>query len=103
MSINYTPSFKYGDKIKIIVDHNNKPLKNPIYGYVVSVLECEKCPDNGCFVETGMKKDGYAYLIQTSWSGGMLWYTDAALKRAGGKNELNNWKDRLIKYQASHP
>jgi hypothetical protein len=96
------PSFKYGDKIKLIKDHNNKPLTRPKYGYVVCVIECEKSPD-GIFVEYGMKKDGYAYLIQTSWSGGALWYSEAAFKPAAGKNELNAWKDKIDRWNASHP
>ncbi len=87
------------DKIRLILDHTGNTLKNPKYGYITNIIDCSKVED-GVFCENGMKKEGVAYLIQTSWSSGMLWYSDAAFIHAGGKHELNQWKDQLAKYHA---
>ena len=84
-------------KIKLLVDHNNKKLRNPKYGYIVGINDAEKVPD-GVFVETGMVTTGKVYLIQTSWSGGMLWWTSGAFKVAGGVNQLNDWQQSWAKY-----
>jgi hypothetical protein len=83
-------------KIKLLVDHNNKKLRNPKYGYIVGINDAEKVPD-GVFVETGLVTTGKVYLVQTSWSSGMLWYTENAMKAAGGANHLGEWQERLAK------
>lgn len=84
-------------KIKLLVDHSNKKLRNPKYGYIVGILDAEDASD-GVFVETGMVTSGKCYLIKTSWGGGMLWYTASAFKVAGGVNMLSDWNKRLEKY-----
>lgn len=93
--------FKYGDKIKLVKDHNGKPLKRPVYGYITCVGDCTK-NDMGLFVETGMQKTGFAYLVRTSWAGGALWYSDAAIKHAGGVNRLGEWNKRLQDYHDAY-
>jgi hypothetical protein len=90
--------YNTGDKIKLIVDHHNKPCK-PKYGYVVAVMDASVNKDTGFYCE---KKhaivSGKVYLIQTSWGGGALWYTGDALKAAGGKNQLADWCQQLQDY-----
>ncbi len=84
-------------KIKLIVDHNGKKLRNPKYGYIVGILDAKEA-QNGVFVETGMVTSGDCYLIQTSWSGGMLWWTSSAFKVAKGVNQLDSWQKSWKKY-----
>jgi len=45
-----------------------------------------------------MVTTGKVYLIQTSWSGGMLWWTSGAFKVAGGVNQLKDWQQSWAKY-----
>ena len=95
-------TYKLHDKIKLIKDHDNKVRRNPVYGYITAIQDCSKVP-NGCFVETGCVQTGLAYLVQTSWSSGMLWWSADALKAAGGKHELAAWRHNWAKYCADHP
>jgi hypothetical protein len=88
-------------KIKLIVDHNNKKLRNPKYGYIVGINDAEKVPD-GVFVETGLVTSGKVYLIQTSWCSGMLWWTAGAFKVAKGFNQLDSWQKSWTKYLEAH-
>jgi hypothetical protein len=92
-------SYNEGDKIKLLVNHNGKPLPRPKYGYVVGVLNAEDNKDTGFYCEKAKAvTTGKVYLIQTSWSSGALWYTADAFKPAGGKNELANWRQQLKDY-----
>lgn len=89
-------NYNEGDKIKLTLDHSGKPLSRPKYGYVIRVMEASA--RDRFFTEQGMMTSGYVYLIQTSWSGGALWYTADALKPAKGKNELAAWRQQLKDY-----
>lgn len=94
--------FTLNQKIKLVKDHSGKPLKNPRYGYVVCVMEAIKSPD-GFYTEVPNKVcTGLVYLVQTSWGGGALWYTAGALKPAGGKHCLAEWRDRLHRYHMKY-
>lgn len=86
-----------GQKIKLLVDHSNKPLKVPKYGYIVGILDTSKTRD-GMFTEKGNLLVGEAYLIQTTCWGGALWYTSDAFKPAGGKNYWEEWQRLIARY-----
>jgi hypothetical protein len=86
-----------GQIVKLLVDHNNKPLKTPKYGYIVEILDTTKMCD-GMNVEKGNLLVGEAYLIQKSCFGGALWYTSDAFKPAGGKNQSEEWKRKIEEY-----
>lgn len=94
-------TFKHGDKVKILVDHNNKPLKRPIYGYIQWVGDCSQVSD-GIFTEKGMQTKGDAYTVKTSWGSGALWWSADALKHAGGVNRWAEWQKKLADYHEKH-
>jgi hypothetical protein len=96
------PTFSAGSKVKILLDHNGKTHKNSRYGYIRAVCACKTAPDGFICTEKGFQREGDAYLIQTSWGGGMLWYSADALKLAGGINRLPEWKKKLEDYQLLH-
>lgn len=93
--------FQHGQKVKIIKDHNGKDLKRPIYGYVVWCEDASKSVD-AYYTEQGRTTSGNVFTVQTSWSGGALWYTPAALRPAGGINRWNEWQKKLQDYHEKH-
>lgn len=93
--------YTLNQKIKLVKDHNGKALKNSKYGYVTCVMEANKSLD-GFYTEAGKTTTGLVYLVQTSWSGGALWYTDGALKPAGGVHRLAAWRDCLHRYHMKY-
>lgn len=93
--------FTLNQKIKLVKDHNGKALKRPVYGYVVCVMEGNKSLD-GFYTEAGKTTTGLVYLVQTSWGGGALWYTDGALKPAGGQHCLAEWRNQLSRYHMKY-
>jgi hypothetical protein len=94
-------SFVKDQKIRLCLDHSGKERTNPVYGYIVALNTSETESKYEVFTEEGMKAGEECYLIQTSWSGGAVWYTRRALMPTGGKNELNAWKDKMAKYHAA--
>ena len=92
------PTFAMYSKIRLLKDHNGKLVKGHKYGYIVSIVNCVDAPDGFICTEKGFQNEGMVYLIKTSWSGGMLWYSKDAICLAGGKHELQNWEEKLIKW-----
>jgi hypothetical protein len=91
-----------GSKVKLTKDHNGKPLNRPKYGYVVAVAWCEDAFDGFICTEKGFQKQGEAYLVQTSWGGGALWYSHLAIMPAKGIYRLGEWQKALENYHLKH-
>lgn len=90
-----------GQKVRLMVDHNNKPLKTPKYGYIASVLNSTHSQD-GVFTERGTMFCGLVYGIQTSPFGGFLWYTCYAFEAAKGKNQWNEWQRNVAEFHEAN-
>lgn len=93
--------YSFGQKIKLTKDHSGKALKTPKYGYVALIAD-EKNISDPLHTEAGPRLKGNIYLIQTSSTGGGLWYTEAALKPAKGKNEFAQWQKKIADYHVKH-
>jgi hypothetical protein len=90
-----------GQKVRLLVDHNNKPLKTPKYGYIVEILNGNNSA-NSFFTERGMILHGEVFLIQTRCLGGALWYTSDAFVSAKGKNHWNEWQRKAAEFHEAN-
>jgi hypothetical protein len=91
-----------GQKVRLMVDHNNKPLKTPKYGYIVSIHNRSKSLVVYFTEKPGNPEYSEAYLIQTRCFGGALWYTSDAFKPAGGKNQWEEWKRKIAEFHEAN-